>query len=105
MQCSPHGGISYIERTTVILQTDDNQNPPLQMQHQRTPVHPGAIQPADEPHRRGSTAAFNNATGREKSNLTNSDFLPHFYLFLGEISQNQRNSSIIKSSGEPFSSW
>jgi hypothetical protein len=61
----------------------------LQMQHQRTPVHTGAIQPSDEPHRRGSTAVFKNATGREKSNLTNSDFPPHFYLFLGEIGQNR----------------
>jgi hypothetical protein len=96
MQCCPHGGVSYIERTAIILQMDDNQNPPLQMQHQRTPVHPGEIQLADEPHHRGSRAAFKNAAGREKSNLTKSDFPPHFYLFLGKIGQNRQNSSIVK---------
>jgi hypothetical protein len=57
------------------------------------PVHPSVIQPADEPHRRGSAAAIKNSAGREKSNLTDSDFPLVFTFFLGEIGQNQ---SIIK---------
>jgi hypothetical protein len=60
------------------------------------PVHPSTIQPADEPHRHGSTAVFKNSAGREKSNPTNSDFPPIFTFFLGEIGQNRWNSSIIK---------
>jgi hypothetical protein len=51
------------------------------------PVHPSEIQPADEPHRRGSAAAFKNLAGREKLNLTDSDFPLIFTLFSPKSAQ------------------